>query len=121
MIISAITLIMMLLTTHACTLGSKATDHPRPVCMIDHWGVRRGAPAPHQRPHTTMVRRNHQMTSKCDSELSLPPERVKYAVVNDSKVVVGTSTTSSILCTRCPGESLVCPRGPPEDPLWSQP
>ena len=112
---------MMLLTTHACTLGSKATDHPRPVCMMDHWRGRRGAPAPHQRPHTTMVRRNHQMTFKCDSEQSLPPERVKYAVVNDSEVVVGTSTTSYDLVHALPRRH---PRVPPRTPcvtVWCQP
>ena len=64
-----------------------------------------------------MVRRNHQMTSKCDSELSLPPERVKYAVVNDSEVVVGTSTASydrvHVLPRRVPR---VPPRTPPRGP-----
>ena len=89
---------------------------------MDHW-VRRGAPAPHQRPHTTMVRRNHQMTSKCDSELSLPPERVKYAVVNDSEVVVGTSTTSydlvHALPRRDPRVPPRTPRGPPVVPTMT--
>ena len=39
-----------------------------------------------------MMPHGHQMASKCDSELSLPQERVKYVVVSNPKAVVGTST-----------------------------
>ena len=39
-----------------------------------------------------MMRHGHQMASKCDSELSLPQERVKYVVVGNPEAVVGTST-----------------------------
>ena len=50
-----------------------------------------------------MMRHAHQMASKCDSELSLPQERVKYVVVGNPEAVVGTSTAFyTTLCTRCP-------------------
>ena len=39
-----------------------------------------------------MLRHGHQMASKCDSELSLPQERVKYVVVGNPEAVIGTST-----------------------------
>ena len=38
---------------------------------------RRRAPAPFARPHHTMTRHNHKMTSKGESELSLTPDRAK--------------------------------------------
>ena len=39
-----------------------------------------------------MMPHGHQMASKCDSELSLPQERVKYVMVGNPEAVVGTST-----------------------------
>ena len=39
-----------------------------------------------------MMPHGHQMDPKCDSELSLPQERVKYVVVGNPEAVVGTST-----------------------------
>ena len=38
---------------------------------------RRRAPVPFARPRHTMMRHNHKMTSKGESELSLTPNRAK--------------------------------------------
>ena len=65
----------------------------------------------------TMMRHCHQMASKCDSELSLPQERVKYAVVGIPEAVVGPSTASydlvHALPRRDPRVPLRTPRRPP--------
>ena len=70
--------------------------------------VRRRAPASPPSPHLHDATR-HQMDSKCDSELSLPHERVKYVVVGNPEAVVGTSTAfHDLVHTR--------PRAAPEKP-----
>ena len=66
--------------------------------------VRRRAPPPLRAltPATMMRHGGHQMASKCDSELSLPQQRVKYVMVDNPEAVVGSSTA---VYTRCPGGS----------------
>ena len=60
-----------------------------------------------------MMPHGHQMASKCDSELSLPQERVKYVVVGNPEAVVGTSTAFYDLEHALPRRIT---REPPEKP-----
>ena len=65
--------------------------------------VRRRAPASHlTEPHPSMMPHSHLMASKCDSELSLPQERVKYVVVDNPEAVYIPALPFSILrpCAR---------------------
>ena len=57
-------------------------------------------------------------TSKCDSELRLPQERVKYAMLGGSKVLVGTSIATYDLM-----RASWCSDGPPprRRPLRAEP
>ena len=60
-----------------------------------------------------MMPHGHQMASKCDSELSLPQKRVKYVMVGNPEVVVGTSTASCDLVHALPQRIT---REPPKSP-----
>ena len=53
--------------------------------------IRRRAPVPSEPSHLSMTL---HATSQSDSELRLSQERVKYAMLGGSKVVVGTSIAS---------------------------
>ena len=76
--------------------------------------VRRRAPTSPPSPHTsTMMRHGHQMASKCDSELILPKERVKYVVVGNPEAMVGTSTAFYDLVHALPRRII---REPPKSP-----
>ena len=61
-----------------------------------------------------MMRRGHQMASKikCDSEPSLPQQRVKYVVVDNPEAVVGTSTAVYDLVHALPRRITREPRAP---------
>ena len=54
--------------------------------------VRRRAPATPPSPHHHDAPRPPDGHQKCDYELSLPQERVKYVVIGNLEAVVGTST-----------------------------
>ena len=60
-----------------------------------------------------MMPHGHQMASKCDSELSLPQERVKYVVVGNPEAVVGASTAFYDLVHALPRRIA---REPPKSP-----
>ena len=72
--------------------------------------VRRRAPlATSELSHFSMT---HRATSQSDSELRLPQERVKYAMIGGSEVVVGTRIASYDLmhASWCCGGPLPRPR-----------
>ena len=63
-----------------------------------------------------MMPHGHQMASKCDSELSLPQESIKYVVVGNTEAMVGASTAFYDLVHALPPEgSPVSPRKPRTD------
>ena len=74
------------------------------VCLEDSFAKTIGsAAAPPPPPDNfDMMPHGHQMASKCDSELSLPHERVKHVVVGNPEAVVGTSTASYDLVRALP-------------------
>ena len=64
-----------------------------------------------------MPTHGHQMASKCDSELSLSQQRVKYVVVGNPDAMVGTSTAFYDLVHALPRRIA---RAPPKSPRRSQ-
>ena len=78
-------------TNHRFRIANRCRSIPRKVVegLLAKTIGSAAVPPPLPRALSTMMR---PPDNKCDSELSLPQERVKYVVVGNPEAVVGTST-----------------------------